>query len=196
MIDNYVNLNEKEKELFERFYIIHKEASFNLTAIKDRSDFYIKHYLDSIYIFKNRNFNFSTLLDIGTGGGFPGLVIGIINPLKKIYLVESKKKKCAFLEGAVNELALKNIAVVNKRVEELKDLKADIITARAVDTIKNIIKRSLHLAKENSIWILYKGEFVDGEVKEASTLLFRLGLKIEKVRYDEPIKRSYIIISH
>jgi 16S rRNA (guanine527-N7)-methyltransferase len=180
----------------ENFYDLHKNAEINLTAIKDKDEFYFKHYLDSIYIFRKFSFNFTTLIDVGSGGGFPGVVIAIFYSSAEIYLIESIKKKCLFLIDAINKCNIKNVKVINDRVENIKNLKADIITARAVDSLKNILKYSVQLSHKNTRWIIYKGKKIDDEINECSNFIKKNNLQIKTERVDEPFKRTYIVISY
>jgi 16S rRNA (guanine527-N7)-methyltransferase len=180
----------------ESFYNLHKSAKINLTSIKNRDDFYVKHFLDSIYIFKKLNLSFNTLIDVGSGGGFPGLVVAIFYPLSHVYLVESIGKKCQFLTEVIKKCNIENVTIINDRAENIKNIKGDIITARAVNTIKNILKSSLPLSNENSRWIIYKGMDIEREISESASIMKKYNLLLKTVRIDEPFKRTYIIITY
>lgn len=188
--------NSEEIAKLEEFYNMHKNAAINLTAIKDKDEFYIKHYLDSIYIFKKYNLQFNTLVDVGSGGGFPGVVIAIFYSTANIYLIESVRKKCLFLMEAINKCGIKNVNVINERVERVDNLKADIITARAVNTLKNILTFTIHLSNNNTKWIIYKGNNFDNEIDECLPLMKKNNLHLKTERVDEPFKRTYIVMSN
>jgi 16S rRNA (guanine527-N7)-methyltransferase len=183
-------------EKLENFYTAHVNARINITAIKSREDFYIKHYLDSIYIFQKHVFNFKTLIDVGSGGGFPGVVIAIFYPQSHIYLIESIRKKCLFLTDAIKKSKIENITIINDRVENINNIKGDVITARAVGPIKNIIKYTLQLSHDNTKWIIYKGMNIDSEIANSQKLLTKYELKLNIERIDEPFKRTYTVISY
>jgi 16S rRNA (guanine527-N7)-methyltransferase len=185
-----INLKEK----FHVIYKLHQESVHNLTSITDENEFYLKHVVDSIYIFKIRDINFKTALDVGSGGGFPGIALGLIYPERKIYLVESIAKKCNFLEALVKSLGLTNIHIINARVENLQNPKCDLITSRGVTKVKNLIKWTENVSREATIMLLYKGENIHDELKQASKLLKKKHMEYENVRIEKPIKRTYTFI--
>ena len=191
-----IKTNDDINEKLEKFYQLHIDCPFNLTTIKDKDEFYLKHYLDSIYIFQQSEEPKGRLADIGSGGGFPGIVIGIFYPDLKITLIESISKKCKFLEESIQKLNLENISVINDRVENIKENKYDIITARGVATVKDVLKNSIHLSKKNTKWIMYKGEKLDEELSVAKQLFIKRNLYVEKIRIENPITRSYCIINY
>lgn len=182
------------------FYKLHLEAPLNLTSIKERDEFYLKHYADSIEYFNSymqRSLKEDiSLADIGSGGGFPGIVLAIYNPSWKVTLVESIAKKCRFLEEAASKLGLTNVEVINKRAENITDRKFDIITSRGVASVKDIINLTYNLAHGSTFWLLYKGERLDDELKQAKQLLNKRGLHFETIRASQPLTRTYCIISH
>ena len=92
-------------------------------------------------------------------------------------------------------LELKNIEVLNTRVENIKDRSFDIITARGVSTVKELLKNSYQISKRNAKWVMYKGERLDEELKEALPVIKKRGLNVEKIRIETPITRTYCIIS-
>jgi len=194
VLDQYLLLTDDQTRKLDLLYKLHMSATINLTSIKNREDFYLKHYLDSIKIFKMQTFLFDCLVDVGSGGGFPGLVVAIFYPESMVYLVESKKKKCFFLRNAVSKLKLENVLVVNKRVEDIRGIKADIITARGVCSVKDILRFSKNVSRETTKWILYKGTQIDNEINDAKRVLDKNNLRIMNVRVEEPFKRTYCII--
>lgn len=191
-----IKTNEEILNKLEKFYELHLSCPFNLTTIKEKEEFYLKHYFDSIYIFQQTEEPKGELADIGSGGGFPGIVIGIFYPDLKITLIESIKKKCDFLENSIKELGLKNIKVINDRVENIKENKYDILTARGVSTVKEVLKNSIHLSKKNTKWIMYKGEKLEEELFLSKQIILKRDLYVEKIRIETPITRSYCIINY
>lgn len=195
-MDKFLKTDEIIEKKLAYFYNMHINCQINLTAIKERDEFYLKHYYDSIYYFQKYGAPFGRLADIGSGGGFPGIVLGIYYPDISITLIESIGKKCKFLEQAVKELELKNIVVLNTRVENIKDRKYDIITARGVSTVKELLKNTKNISHSNTKWIMYKGEKLQSELEEAKPILQKRGLNVTNIRIEEPITRTYCIINH
>lgn len=194
MITDYINASQSQLEKLEHFYVLHQRATLNLTSIKDKEEFYIKHYLDSIYYFNFSTVFFNNLCDIGSGGGFPGVVIAIFYPDKSIYLCESIKKKCDFLSFATRELNLDNITVLNERVENLKGYKFDLFTARGVSKVLDILKKSWNVSHETSSWLLYKGENLKDELVAADRFIKNHRLEVTSVRIENPFYRTYCFI--
>ncbi len=194
-MDKLIKTTEKIEKKLEKFYELHLNCQINLTAIKEKEEFYLKHYFDSIYYFQQYELPLGSLADIGSGGGFPGIVLGIFYPDLKITLIESIGKKCRFLEEAAKVLELKNIEILNTRVENIKDKSFDIITARGVSTVKELLKNSYQISKQNTKWVMYKGERLEEELKEALPVIEKRGLNVEKIRIESPITRTYCIIS-
>ncbi len=194
-MDKLIKTTEIIEKKLEKFYELHLNCQINLTAIKEREEFYLKHYYDSIYYFQQSESPCGSLADIGSGGGFPGIVLGIFYPDLKVTLIESIGKKCIFLEQAAKILELKNIEVLNTRVENIKDRSFDIITARGVSSVKELLKNSFQISKQNTKWVMYKGERLDEELKEALPVIEKRGLNVEKIRNELPITRTYCIIS-
>lgn len=195
MISEYIQLSEKQQELIERFYEMHMEAELNLTAIKDREDFYRKHILDSLLLYTQRKYLLkSPVADIGTGGGFPGMILAILHPEMKFTLVDSIAKKCKFLEECVIQLGLNNVEVITSRAENIKNKKFSTILSRGVAKTDQLLKFTKNLADKNTVWVLYKGENADEELKEAKNTINKYNLEWDNVRYDSPIQRTYIIL--
>ncbi len=194
-MDKLIKTTDIIEKKLEKFYELHLNCQINLTAIKEKEEFYLKHYFDSIYYFQQYEAPQGSLADIGSGGGFPGIVLGIFFPELKITLIESIGKKCRFLEESAKALELKNIEVLNTRVENIKDRSFDIITARGVSTVKELLKNSYQISKQNTKWVMYKGERLDEELKEALPVIKKRGLNVEKIRIESPITRTYCIIS-
>ena len=114
------------------------------------------------------------ILDIGSGGGFPGIPLAIATKNLDIQytLIESIKKKSAFLETARKLLDLSNVKVINKRVENLKNIEFDIITCRALAKLTQIFNYSHHLTKQNTVFLLHKGINIVDEINEATKCWF------------------------
>lgn len=197
MIEKYFDFTPEMKEKIQAFYDMHMSATLNLTAIKDEESFYTKHVLDSFLLYTE----YGKLLgkkiaDIGTGGGFPGIILAIMHPEKRFTLVDSIAKKCRFLEEAAEKLGLTNVEVITSRSEDIKNRKFDTIVSRGVAKVEQMIKYTSHLADNNCVWVLYKGENVPEELKAAENILKKKKLEFINVRYDTPIQRTYTVINN
>ena len=183
MINNYfinevkklnIKITNKELDLLEQYYnfLIQYNEHTNITAITKKDDVYIKHFLDSLMVTKSIDLNhINNLIDIGSGAGFPGIVLKIFFPNIKIILLDSNNKKTTFLNEVIKKLNLKDIQVVNLRAEEyMKNHlnEFDICISRAVAYIDIITSLSLPFIKEDGSVILMKGNYQD-EIKILNT---------------------------
>lgn len=194
-LNNWMPIPAELDVFFEKLYDIHLNSPINVTAIKNKEDFMLKHVLDSILLFSKKDLVGETLADIGSGGGFPGIVLAAWFPEKKITLIESIGKKCAFLESTAKTLGLSNVEVINARAEDVQGRTFDIITARGVSKVREMLKFTGHMAAETCTWVFYKGEHLDEELKQASKIIGKKGLKVENVRFEEPITRTYCLLT-
>lgn len=187
---------EKYKDL-----LIEYNKKFNLTAIKTEEEIYLKHFYDSLTLTKGLSLEGNLkLLDIGTGAGFPGLVLKIFYPNLEITLLDSNNKKITFLETVIKELNLKDIICIHNRAESLPDNYReyfDIITSRAVAHLRILSELSIPYLKVGGKLIAMKG-ISDEEIKESKEILNRLDSSIANViTFNLPIEnsnRSLVII--
>ena len=146
-----------EKNLSYLKLLLETNQEYNLTSITDTQEATIKHLLDSLSIYQL--LEGETIADIGSGGGTPGIPLAIAFPEKKFLLVESKQKKAAFLVGAVKQLKLKNVRVINKRAEEVVVTKApETIISRALGSLDYFIGVAGHLLPKKGMAIAMKGK--------------------------------------
>lgn len=157
-----INITSEELSKLDIYakYLIEYNEHTNLTAIKDMEGIYLKHFYDSLTIVKACNFKeVKSLVDIGTGAGFPGVVIKIFFPHLKVTLIDSNNKKILFLNNLIQKLELENIEAINMRSEEyaqkFKDT-FDVATARAVTTLPALIELCLPLVKVGGYFIPLK----------------------------------------
>lgn len=122
--------------------------------------------VDSIYPMKFLN-SFESLADIGTGAGYPGMLLAIANPDKKVVLIEPKAKRVAFLNFVKNALKLENVEVIQKRVEELSPRSYDIITSRAVTNTALLLSLTENISNGDTEYLFYKGSLCEQEIEEA-----------------------------
>ena len=173
---------EKQLEQLEKYYelLIYWNERINLTRIINKEDVYLKHFYDSLTIVKVVNLNkTNTLLDFGTGAGFPGLVLKIMFPNIKVTLVDSLQKRINFLDIVIKELDLKEITTIHERVENLKNINFDVITTRAVANLEKLIVYTHTLIENNTKFIPLKAN-VDEELEQAKKVLNKYSLYIEK----------------
>lgn len=163
-------------DTYARFLIEYNEK-INLTAITKYEDIIEKHFYDSMLLTKNMKIE-GSFVDVGTGAGFPGVVIKICEPELDVYLIEPLKKRCVFLNELIQLLNLKNIHVINERAENysLKNReKYDFVTARAVTNLPNLIEVCGAMVKKDGYFIALRGlngknELIDAKnaIKEMS----------------------------
>ncbi len=110
---------------------------------------------------------YNSFADIGTGAGYPGLILAMARADKKAYLIEPRQKRVAFLNFVKNTLALKNIEIISKRVEEVSNIKVDLVTSRAVTNTKLLLDLTTNISKEDTSFLFYKGSLLDTEVEDA-----------------------------
>lgn len=160
--------------------------TMNLTAIDKEDEIIEKHFYDSLLPAKVFDFHNKCLIDVGTGAGFPGLVLAIVFPDLKVTLVDSTKKKFEFLSEVKSQLGLSNVEFVNARAEDLKQFreKFDIVTARAFSSLNAIIEVCVPLLKVGGTLIAMKSSKADGEIKTSKNALQRLESKIVKDQRD------------
>ena len=180
-LDEYEQiLNGRLKERFDTFknLLLEYNNKFNLTAITDEKDIYIKHFLDCVAgdMFFDENVS---VVEIGSGGGFPSIPLKLLREDLTFTLVESTGKKCEYLKVVVDKLKLDCVQVVNARAEELaRDKnyreKFDVCTARAVARLNTLAEYCLPFVKVGGSFIAYKGSKID-ELIEAEKAIKVLG---------------------
>lgn len=166
----------------------------NLTRITEENDVYLKHFYDSLTLYRVIDLNSDlSLCDVGTGAGFPGLVLKIIFPTLRVTLVDALLKRVNFLKLVIDELGLKDIEVYHDRAESFARVnreKFDIVTSRAVANLRVLSELSIPMVKVNGYFVAMKG-LCDDEIDEASDILKRLGSSVEVVdSFTLPVENS------
>lgn len=188
-----IELTKKQEEQLKKYYklLVETNRITNLTRITEEKEVYLKHFYDSLTIVKVVDLKGDlSLIDIGTGAGFPGLVLKIVFPNLKITLLDSLNKRIDFLNTVIKELDLKNIKTVHSRIEDYREEKFDIVTSRAVAKTNILLELAYKLAKENGYFILLKGN-IDQELKESEKALKILNLElIKEEQFLLPIENS------
>lgn len=194
-------------EQLEQFFeymelLIEWNEKMNLTAITDPEEIILKHFIDSITIL-NEIPNNSKIVDVGTGAGFPGIPLSIMNPTLKITLVDSLNKRLIFLQEVVNKLQLKNVEIIHARAEEFGQNKKyresfDVATSRAVANLSTLSEYLIPLVKVGGKVISMKAADAGQEINDAKKAIEVLGGVIEKIdEFNLPqsdIGRTVIII--
>jgi len=145
-------------------------ATHNLTALRSPEETLTHHLLDSLAIvpqvLRVMNGNGARVLDVGSGGGLPGIVLAIAAPRARVTLVDAVQKKCAFLTQARLELGLGNVEVVHGRVEALLVPPFDVIVSRALSTLAQFVAWTRHLLRPGGCWLAMKGALPAEELSE------------------------------
>ncbi len=162
--------NEDMLNKLNRYYemLIDYNKIMNLTGITEKKQVYLKHFYDSLTIVKVIDLKkYKTLCDIGTGAGFPGLVLKIFFPKLQITLIDSLNKRINFLNDVIKELNLNDIETIHSRIEDYAHKnknKFDIVTARAVAPLNILLEYSIPVVKEKSYFIALKGKIDDEKI--------------------------------
>jgi len=176
-----IELTQEQEDQLEKYYemLVETNKTTNLTRITNKEDVYLKHFYDSLTTVKVLDLkNNLSIIDIGTGAGFPGIVLKIVFPNLKITLLDSLNKRIEFLNKVIKELKLKDIETVHSRIEDY-DKQFDIVISRAVAKTNILVELSYDLLKNNGYFIFLKGN-IEEELKESEHALKELNLKLDK----------------
>ena len=168
-------LSSYQQNQFKKYEELLKEENekINLTSITKQEEIVDKHFYDSALFLFYKKIE-GSLVDVGTGAGFPGVVVKIINPTIKLVLLEPIKKRCLFLEKLVKELDLKDVEIVNQRAEDYSIIyrsKYDFVTARAVANLNELIEVSGAMVKKDGFFICLRGKDGRQEIDNAKTFI-------------------------
>lgn len=144
----------------------------NLSAELEREKIE-KNIIDSVYALKFID-EFNSFADIGTGAGYPGMIIAMARPDVKAYLIEPRAKRVAFLTFIKNSLGLHNVEVICNRVENIEDLQPDLITSRAVTNTSLLLDLTSKISTENPSYLFYKGSMLESELEEAKIKNYKI----------------------
>ena len=191
-----ITLTDLQLEKLNQFYelLISWNQKMNLTRITEKEDVYLKHFYDSLTLSKVIDLNQDlTLCDVGSGAGFPGIVLKICFPNLKITLLDSLQKRVNYLNEIIKELDLKDIEAIHTRAEEYAKQnreKFDIVTARAVANLKILSELCIPMVKVNGLFIAMKAN-IEEEIENSTEILKKLDSKIEKIEtFYLPIENS------
>ncbi len=201
-----VQLNEQQIQLFRAFYeeLIETNKVMNLTAITQPDEVILKHFADSLSLTRvHRLEETERVLDLGTGGGFPGIPLKIAYPGTEFVLADSLNKRIKFLNGFIEKNSLQKINGIHGRAEELARKgeyreQFDVVVSRAVANLSTLCEYCLPFVKVGGAFISYKSGDVEEELTAAKTAIRILGGKCEQVDTfrlpDSDIDRSLIVI--
>ena len=211
-----ITLSQRQLEQFFKYYemLVETNKVMNLTAITEEGDVVAKHFCDSLCLVKAyhelldresegeaKDMKTVSVIDVGTGAGFPGIPLKIAFPNLELVLADSLNKRIKFLNQVIDELELKDITAVHARAEELgrnKDYREqfDVCVSRAVANLSSLSEYCIPFVKVGGKFISYKSGSIEEEVAEAKKAVFVLGGKVTDVYkfdlYEQ--KRSFVVI--
>ena len=167
----HMEISQEKLEIYRSLYCIYKDLNdkVNLISRKDFENFYLHHIIHSLSITKFELIkDENNIIDLGTGGGLPGIPLAIYYNRKNFLLVDSIRKKISAVDKIINKINAKNISTLNNRAENL-DIKADIIICRSVSSVDNLIQWTKGLLNDKGRLILLKGGNVNKELKNISS---------------------------
>ena len=167
----HMEISQEKLEIYRSLYGIYKDLNdkVNLISRKDFENFYLHHIIHSLSITKFELIkDENNIIDLGTGGGLPGIPLAIYYNRKNFLLVDSIRKKISAVDKIINKINAKNISTLNNRAENL-DMKADIIICRSVSSVDNLIQWTKGLLNDEGRLILLKGGNVNKELKNISS---------------------------
>lgn len=199
--------NEKTIEQFERYMngILEWNQKVNLTSISDPESFIEKHYIDSLLCVSSKEFqNAERIIDVGTGGGFPGIPLALAAPDKEFLLMDSLNKRIKIINELCRELGITNVTALHARAEELARNKNHrekyhLCVSRAVANIATLSEYCLPFVKPGGTFLAYKGPDTEEELKAGKAAIKILGGKIvreEKAKLDHFTLNHKIIFIH
>lgn len=200
--------DEKEQKL-EQYYelLLEWNQKVNLTSIVERQDVIWKHFLDSALIMKSnlwKKDEMQNVLDVGTGAGFPGMVLAILNPEKNFILLDSLNKRVDFLKLTAEQLQLKNVTAVHGRAEvygrnaEFRN-QFDFVVSRAVAELPVLMEYCIPFVKKDGYFVSYKGKKQEEEVSHSSNAFKELTAEfdhLEQFELREGEKRYLLYIKN
>lgn len=198
-----LNIYVTEEQLIklDKFYhlLVIWNEKINLTRITEEQDVYLKHFYDSLTITKEVDLSkINTLCDVGTGAGFPGIVLKIIYPNLKVTLIDSLLKRVNYLNEIIKELDLKDIKAIHTRGEDYKE-KFDVVTSRAVANMEKLLTYTMHLVSKDGVFIAMKGN-IDNELTNSVEKNISKKYKIVKItKFKLPMEesdRSLVVIKN
>ena len=201
-----IQLTEEMSKRFDRYYelLVEWNKVMNLTGITEYEEVNEKHFVDSLSLVKVIDLNkVESVIDIGTGAGFPGIPLKIVFPHLKITLLDSLNKRIKFLNTVIEELELEDVVTIHGRAEEFAKKvdhreQYDLCVSRAVANLSSLSEYCLPYVKVGGNFVSYKSGEIDEEVNKSKKAISILGGKVEEIKKFElpgtDIKRSFVKI--
>ena len=191
---------------FNKYYelLVEWNSFMNLTAITDKDEVILKHFVDSLALGRYMNLQNETIIDVGTGAGFPGIPIKIAYPNVRLTLVDSLNKRIKFLDTVIDCLGLTDVVTIHSRAEDLAHNSAyrekyDLCIPRAVANLSTLSELCIPFVRPGGRFIPYKSEKTVDEIESATKAFSLLGATVDKVEEytlpDSDIQRTLIFIS-
>jgi len=179
--------------------VLETNKHMNLTAITCPQEFAVKHIIDSLTLLPYIK-DGTRLADIGTGAGFPGLVLAIMRPGLHVTLIDSLRKRVFFLQEVIDELGLDNVQAVHSRAEDMarQGITFDICTARAVASMDKLAKWVLPITAPGGTFLAMKGPTVEEELENAKPTIAKLGgfiKTVDKIEIAPGLMHSIVVMS-
>ena len=197
-----IQVSQNQEQMFDEYFsmLVETNKHLNLTAITEERDVLIKHFLDSVLPEKLIPQN-ATIVDVGTGAGFPALPLKIVRPDLKVCLVDSLNKRINFLNAVCDQLKLEGVTAVHSRAEDFAKNnreKFDVAVARAVAQLNTLAEYLLPLVKVGGVAVIYKSSKLEEELKDAKKAIEILGAKVEKIERfvvdEENLERNVLVL--
>ena len=182
-----IELSDQQENKLKEYYkiLVEENKKMNLTSITEYEDVVWKHFLDSALIMKDSLWNGKNkVFDVGTGAGFPGIVLAILNPESEFVLLDSLNKRVDFLKQVCDKLKINNVTAIHGRAEtygqnEMYRNQFDFVVSRAVAELPILMEYCVPFAKVNGYFVSYKGKKQEEEVKLAENAFHELSAKFD-----------------
>ena len=187
-----IDINNEQLNKLDKFYhlMIEWNEKINLTRITEEKEVYLKHFYDSLTLNKVVDLKkIKTLCDVGTGAGFPGIVLKIIFPDIKITLIDSLQKRVNYLNTIIKELELNNIEAIHTRGEDFKG-KYDVVTSRAVANVEKLMDYTMHLVSKKGIFVAMKAKIENELTEKVRNNIENKYIIIKEEKFYLPIEES------
>ena len=201
---NKLNIDgvEEKLETLERYMeeVLKWNEKVNLTAITDREEFIQKHFVDSLLCAETLEFTASSSInDVGTGGGFPGVPLAVCYPDKDFVLMDSLAKRIRIVQQICDELGIKNVRAVHGRAEDLARLDEyrdgfDLCVSRAVANMRVLCEYCMPFVKDGGYFIAYKSADCESEINDARNAVRLLGGEDPEIRQLPHLGHSLVVI--
>lgn len=192
-----LEITEKQLSLFETYYkrLIEWNEKINLTAVTDKEEVYTKHFLDSLEMTRVIDISDQTMLDIGSGAGFPGIPLKILFPEIKLTIIDALRKRIDFLRLLTDELGIE-VELIHGRAEEHDRKNAyDLVTARAVASLNILSELCLPFVRIGGYFVAYKGSNYNEELKRSANSFRILRSEVERIETFTLIKEKRALIA-